>query len=503
MDTRLPQSALPPVRVLLAGPDTLYFSFDIAISAEMRAALDAEKRAAQVAEMDGQIHCPDWLGARVLPNGARGGYSILIETEDFTVKVLGDGIPNRPGLYVEMRSLFLHTHPDGPAGACEAAIAWVREKLLADLDAESVTRLVSFAAAKLSRADLHIDWQGGYTPRLASASDELRRFIRPGKTKWGFYGAGQTPSGYTFGKSAVQARLYNKTIETTERANDAYSALLVARNGDAYDSEQEVWRLEFELKREGAKGFRLYAAPEVDDDEATIAAEIAAEDLEHIGTLPRFFARMGEVFAYLTLHWLRFVEDNGTANRSRWPLHPTWAALRDAFARLVQAHALPLDDDKRMLVRGSRYNGKARILRRMQLGVITSLELEDASPVSAALLALQRWAEKITDRELARITAKCERYAARGREIPPWVRRGMDEGFHHVERVEHRVQMLLGIFGASGVLPLEFKPAYSVGDLLVQHLDALEQESDRKGGIQQVLADHFARVYKVSMTKAA
>jgi hypothetical protein len=78
--------------------------------------------------------------------------------------------------------------------------------------------------------------------------------------------------------------------------------LLVARNGDAYDPAQDVWRLEFELQREGAKGFKLYAAPELEDDEAAIEAEIAAEELEHIGTLPRFFARMGEVFSYLTLH---------------------------------------------------------------------------------------------------------------------------------------------------------------------------------------------------------
>jgi hypothetical protein len=42
--------------------------------------------------------------------------------------------------------------------------------------------------------------------------------------------------------------------------------------------------------------------------------------------------------------------------------------------------------------------------------------------------------------------------------------------------------MLLGIFSAKGVLPLEFKPAYSVRDLLTQHLDELEQESERKGG---------------------
>jgi hypothetical protein len=59
--------------------------------------------------------------------------------------------------------------------------------------------------------------------------------------------------------------------------------------------------------------------------------------------------------------------------------------------------------------------------------------------------------------------------------------------------------MLLGIFGAYGVLPLEFKPVHSIGDLLVQHLDDLEQEADKKGGVQQVLAGHFAKVYKVAM----
>jgi hypothetical protein len=45
--------------------------------------------------------------------------------------------------------------------------------------------------------------------------------------------------------------------------------------------------------------------------------------------------------------------------------------------------------------------------------------------------------------------------------------------------------------------------AYSVGDLLLQHLDALEQEADEKGGVQQLLEDHFAKVYKVAMPLAA
>jgi hypothetical protein len=110
--------------------------------------------------------------------------------------------------------------------------------------------------------------------------------------------------------------------------------------------------------------------------------------------------------------------------------------------------------------------------------------------------------ERIAEQEVERITAKCQRCQGQGKQIPRWVRAGMDERFRRVEQVEQRVQMLLGIFASHDVLPLEFKPAYSVGDLLLQHLDALEQEAEEKGGVQQVLADHFAKVYKVSMPLA-
>jgi hypothetical protein len=74
--------------------------------------------------------------------------------------------------------------------------------------------------------------------------------------------------------------------------------------------------------------------------------------------------------------------------------------------------------------------------------------------------------------------------------------------FGRGEQLEHRVQMLLGIFSAKGVLPLEFKPVYSVGDLLTQHLDELEQEAERKGGIRQSLTDHFAKIYNVALFAA-
>jgi hypothetical protein len=235
---------------LLAGMDTVYFSCDLPLSDAMRERLTAEKALAQ-AKGKG-AYCPEWLGARMCPQGAKGGYAFLIETEDFSMKLLGEHIQHRPTLFIEMRSHALHTHLDGAAGACEAALAWVRTHLYAD-QYTAAKEAISFTAAKVSRADIHIDWQGGYAPSLTNVSEELRCFIHLGKVKGARYFQGGTVTGYQFGRSKVVGRLYNKSLETREKGNEAYAELLTARCGEAFDPNLGVWRLEFEIKREGMK----------------------------------------------------------------------------------------------------------------------------------------------------------------------------------------------------------------------------------------------------------
>src|SRR5690242_14696816 len=146
---------------LLAGMDTVYFSCDLHLSDAMRERLTQEKATAQARAAQRQVHCPKWLESRIAPQGAKGGYAFLIETEDFSVKLLGEHIQNRPSVFIEMRSHTLHTHPEGAVGACEAALAWVRTHLYTDQSA-AAKDAISFTAAKVSRADIHIDWQGGY-----------------------------------------------------------------------------------------------------------------------------------------------------------------------------------------------------------------------------------------------------------------------------------------------------------------------------------------------------
>jgi hypothetical protein len=117
---------------LLAGMDTVYVSCNLPLSDAMRARLTQEKTLAQTRATQRQVHCPEWLEARIAPQGAKGGYAFLIETGDFNVKLLGEHIQNRPSVFIEMRSHALHTHPDGAAGACEAALMWIRTHLYAD-----------------------------------------------------------------------------------------------------------------------------------------------------------------------------------------------------------------------------------------------------------------------------------------------------------------------------------------------------------------------------------
>jgi hypothetical protein len=81
--------------------------------------------------------------------------------------------------------------------------------------------------------------------------------------------------------------------------------------------------------------------------------------------------------------------------------------------------------------------------------------------------------------------------------------RGKGERFSRAKQLEQLVQMLLGIFSAKGLLRLEFKPAYSVGDLLTHPLDELEQETERKGGVLQLLTDHFVKAYTIDPPLAA
>jgi hypothetical protein len=146
------------------------------------------------------------------------------------------------------------------------------------------------------------------------------------------------------------ARIYNKTTECRRRHDESYATLLAARNGERFEPSLDVWRLEFELKREALSSLKLAAELDTEDADADIEAELSAEELPHVGTLPKLFAHLDAIFQHLSYHWLRLVQPARGRVRSRWPLDPTWQALRAEFA--ITAAAPQLDASSLAVVRG-------------------------------------------------------------------------------------------------------------------------------------------------------
>ena len=109
-------------------------------------------------------------------------------------------------------------------------------------------------------------------------------------------------SGWSLGLSGpISARLYDKTLEIEKSKREWIKELWRERG---WNSEDRVWRLEFQLRRD------------VLDSLTTVQFATVLDKLPGIWT-------------YCTNDWLRLCLPNpADSTRGRWPLHPLWAALQ-------------------------------------------------------------------------------------------------------------------------------------------------------------------------------
>jgi hypothetical protein len=492
-----------------AGVDSLDFSFDVEVGQAMWDRLEEERQIAQMLMKTRKAeHVPDWLNAVVRPTGAKGGYRFLLETPTFSIMLL-KGVPHRPPIYVEMRAYGLHTHEGGVIGACEAACTFIREVLLADEDPEWTAKIINLDVARCSRLDLFLDWQGAWHPTFEDGDE--RQFIKRVHADAARYSVNGKINGYEIGKSSVRARIYNKTTQTKKARLEWYPKLLAERNGERYDTELDVWRLEFQLRREGIKGFRLYAKPEMSDPDEVIDAELEAEDLPHIHSVRKALHWAGRIWEYLTRRWLRLVISTDDPNRGRWPEHPTWTALREGFVpRALRGADLP--ERSLELVRAARYTGYRRVLDRMAVRLTTTLEQMDTDP-GAALVAYVKYLHRIAGRikrqqnKRAAAWRRKEQEASRLGCPQPLVsdlHRGLGARLDTPSRAEKRallLDMALGVFTSAGVAHLCMQREADVsnlGDLLLYSLDDLEDIAAEKGGIRLLLDEKWRKVYKAN-----
>ena len=105
--------------------------------------------------------------------------------------------------------------------------------------------------ALCSRVDIYADFQG-WTPR----PHDYDRFVtrsRRNTSHIAVHHEGRRFTGFTFGRDAIVARLYDKTAEIAHSGKDWMRSVW----GDQLDRSRPVWRLEFQLRRELLAEFSL------------------------------------------------------------------------------------------------------------------------------------------------------------------------------------------------------------------------------------------------------
>lgn len=115
------------------------------------------------------------------------------------------------------------------------------------------------------------------------------------------YAKDQQFTGWTVGMGGViAARLYDKTRELNH-SGKAWATNLWLPAG--WEPGQQVWRLEFEFKRDYLKERQL-------------------------SSLESVLVNLNGLWSYATTEWLRLTEPNpNDGTRARWPTHPLWTAL--------------------------------------------------------------------------------------------------------------------------------------------------------------------------------
>lgn len=149
--------------------------------------------------------------------------------------------------------------------------------------------------AKISRIDLCVDFQN-WTPTIKRLDD----FVCRAKYKSAMF-SGDPLNGLQFGKGNVVARIYNKTAEIQVSGKQWMRE--VWRRCPVYQEEKDVWRVEFQFRRDALTEFGC-------------------------DTVPDTFERLRGLFDY-GLGWLSLRRGSGT-RKERLPVDKNWLALGGA-----------------------------------------------------------------------------------------------------------------------------------------------------------------------------
>ncbi|MBO0687724.1 MAG: hypothetical protein J2P45_31635 [Candidatus Dormibacteraeota bacterium] len=264
--------------------DTLHLSARGTVRGELWEELERSKRRAHGADEEVRFDFPETSGSFLLrPYGWRG-YAYWLSSPDLELML---GRSERfPAAVVQLHAAYLHSV------GVDWALEFVELLLRHDVFSGPYELLVS-------RLDLYADLQG-WAPVL----EDLHRFIGYGRNRRAFgerhesFIRGHRLTGLMFGRDALVARLYDKTLEIRQRGVSWLPDLW----GPGSDGEP-IWRLEFQYRREALVEFNLRGVPET-------------------------LASLQDLWRYATSDWLSLRTPTPNRQRTRWPLDSVWEEVQ-------------------------------------------------------------------------------------------------------------------------------------------------------------------------------
>lgn len=274
-------------RLFLRGIDSLYISYQGQLKGGKRDELSKLRELARNYDARESAKAQLQVGTHlfeVLDKGS-GFYPFGLADHAFRIRLASEKARQIPAASVQVASEFLAS-----VGAVEA------EKQLREV----VEQLVDLEGGeKVGRADLFADFATAY-PMEAVHRDEWVTRAEEIHT----YSVKRKLSGWTLGLGGpIGARLYNKTLEIETHSQKFFFHAMWEKAG--WLPLDEVWRLEFELKRHALAGFGI----------------TSLSDLQRAS---------GSLWRYLTTEWARLAIVNPEdQTRARWDTHPLWKALQE------------------------------------------------------------------------------------------------------------------------------------------------------------------------------
>lgn len=293
----VPPTCITDTTLLRTGIDSLYLTFRGELNDDASDRLIKLKQLAQSErasnaslsqyEIDGHLF-------EVMGNG-RNPYAFILDDANYRIEIAKKGAKLIPMAYCRISSEVLTIL--GP-----------------DKAVQHLTRLISKLGAiegvpNVSRVDICADF---YT-QVDLAGIQESEFVTKARSI-DRHSVSRNFSGFSFAvRSPLSARLYNKSLEMACKIDRPYLRELWIDSG--WDGEQEVWRMEFQFRRQALRELGVV-------------------------TYHQLTKALSGLWVHSTKIWLKHTEPSSTdLTQTRWPCSPFWVTLQQAtWEHTTQKH---------------------------------------------------------------------------------------------------------------------------------------------------------------------